>query len=546
MAMRWASDRIGDRGVAAFVTNASWIEGNAESGVRACFADEFTSIYVLHLRGDLRKTGTERDKEGTNIFGILTPSAIALLVKNPDAQHEGCKIYYRDIGDYLSADEKRTFLNKTRSINGVEVWDEIKPNRHHEWINLRSEEFQTLYSIGTKEAKAGRTEDAIFMLYCGGYNTGRDAYIYNFSNELCIKNARYMVNEYLTALSKVELIEKPTYQQVEIIARDHSSNIKWARELLNNLKAKKKTKFHNGYIRKAAYRPFIAQNCFSDHTFINMKYQQDKIFPNSASKNRAIVVTGKGSKIPFSALMVNRLPDLSLIDKSQCFPLYRCTHTHTHDVGNGGDSLRRVSNIADSALANFRKNYADDSISKDDIFYYIYGVLHSPEYRRRFANDLSKELPRVPYAPDFRAFSAAGLQLAELHLHYETCEEYPLRLLPARLGGIDALDPNDCKIVKKMKFADKTTKETLIVNSKIALAGIPSEAHRYVVNGRTPLEWLIDRYQVKTDARSGIVNDANAWFADDPRELLRALRRAVYLSVESAKIIASLPSDIGV
>ena len=201
----------------------------------------------------------------------------------------------------------------------------------------------------------------------------------------------------------------------------------------------------------------------------------------------------------------------------------------------------RIDNISDTALRAFREHYGDDTITKDDIFDYVYGVLHAPSYREEFSNDLSKMIPRIPYAPDFHAFAEAGAALAELHLNYETCERYPLERIFSHQGEPQ---PVHFRLTEKaMRFTDKETKTTLVINEHIRLFGIPEQAHRYVVNGRTPLEWFIDRYKITTDKDSGIVNDPNGWFAD-PRDLVTAIERIVYVSVESARIIDNLPTEI--
>lgn len=272
----------------------------------------------------------------------------------------------------------------------------------------------------------------------------------------------------------------------------------------------------------------------------------DRIFPNKTSENRAICVPGIGSKKTFSALMTDTMPDLGFNEACQCFPRYSYPKpadpsegTHTFQ---GIDELPdRIDNISDTALRAFQDHYRDDTITKDHIFDYIYGILHAPSYREEFANDLSKMIPRIPFAPDFHTFAQAGAVLASLHLNYETCEQYPLELIFSHQGEPQ---PKHFQLSKRsMRFTDKDTKTTLILNEHVRLFGIPEEAHRYVVNGRTPLEWFIDRYKITQDKDSGIVNDPNGWFAD-PRDLITAIERIVYVSVESARIIEGLPAEI--
>ncbi len=271
----------------------------------------------------------------------------------------------------------------------------------------------------------------------------------------------------------------------------------------------------------------------------------DKIFPDSSSENRVICVPGIGSKKPFSALMTDTMPDLGFNEASQCFPRYR--YRKPTDAPDATDTFQgigeepdRIDNISDTALRAFREHYRDDTITKDAIFDYVYGVLHAPRYREQFANDLSKLIPRIPFAPDFQAFAEAGGALATLHLSYETCEQYPLSVVSAH-GEVP--QPRHFRLSEKaMRFADEA-KTTLIINEHVRLSNIPEAAHRYIVNGRTPLEWFIDRYKITRDKDSCILNDPNGWFTD-PSDLLLALRCIVYVSVESTRIIEALPTQL--
>ena len=537
MAIRWASDRIGDRGVVAFVTNGSWIDGNVDSGIRACFAEEFTSVHVLNLRGNARTSGVRRRAEGDNVFdqGSRAPVAISVLVRNPDAGHQGCRILYRDIGDYLTRERKLQMLREAGSIVGVDGWQEIEPDRHDDWIGQRDEAFETFYPVGTKEAKAGRADDAVFRLFSNGYKTSRDAYLYNFSRDACANNARRVVENYRNALRDWGQAETEP-ADVDAIAERHSSDVRWDRELKNNLRRQREVCFSADNIWRTQYRPFVQQHCYVEYTLVNNKYRQDSIFPADDSENRAICVPGVGSTKPFSALMVDCMPDLELVSKGQCFPRYRYARREKSDLLDEDAGLERIDNISDTALAAFRARYGDPAITKDAIFDYAYGVLHAPDYRTRFADDLSKTLPRVPFAPDFHAFAEAGRALAELHLGYETGPEYPLVLEAA-----DTADQPPGRLfgTHSMRLVGEVD-SVLVVNDCLRLSGIPADAHRYEVNGRTPLGWYIDRYRVTTGKESGITNDPNAWFPDEAA-FIAAVRRIVHLSVETARIVDGLP-----
>ena len=537
MAIRWASDRIGEQGIVALVTNGSWIDGNVDSGVRACLAEEFSAIYVLNLRGNARTSGELRRCEGDNAFGqgSRAPVAITILVRNSNAAHDGCRILYRNVGDYLKREEKLRVLRDARSIEGVADWEEVTPDRHHDWIGQRSEEFQRLFPLGSKEAKAGKTEDTIFKLFSNGYKTGKDAYLYNFSRNACARNARLMTEEYLAALGVRE--ERPAYTVEEAVGL-YSSNIRWDRELKRRVQQGVLTEFSGAKLREVIYRPFVKQHLYADHTFSQAPGQTRNIFPDEASVNRAICVPGVGSLKPFTALVVDTMPDIQLMFNGQYFPRYK--YQQPEDAQ--GDlldvtRLMRIDNVTDTALRNFRVHYRSNSITKDAIFDYVYGVLNAPGYRERFANDLAKELPRVPLAHDFHTFATAGQELAALHLGYDACTEYPLKTVFSHTG---APRPEHFRIGERaMRFADDD-KTTLIVNEHVRLINIPAAAHGYQVNGRTPLEWFIDRYKVTPDKESGIVNDPNGWF-DDSRDLVASIRRIVHVSVETVAIVANLP-----
>ena len=554
MAIRWATDRLQEQkhGIVAFVTPASWIDGNVDAGIRACLTEEFSSIYVLNLRGNARIHGERGRQEGEGVFGSATqsPVAITILVKNPKSEYDNCRIHYREIGSHLKRDKKLKMLSESVSVNGFSDWQIITPNEHYDWIGQRSDAFTEFYPLGSDEARAGEVDDTIFRMYSRGMNTGRSAYIYNFSRNACAEIAQQMTKCYLAALADIKHILKPTKDQVKKVAACHTSHLKWDDDLRSNLKREQETLFDKDYIRKVAHRPFVNINCYADNTFIQRKYQMDRIFPDSDSENRVICVPGIGGSKLFSALMADTMPDLHFIEASQCFPRWRYPRpadtSNTTSENQGFDEApERIDNISDTALRTFREYYNDDTITKDAIFDYVYGILHAPSYREQFANDLSKMLPHIPYAPDFRVFAEAGAALATLHLNYETCARYPnLKVVPRKQDLFWEEKPEHFLLgTRAMRFADKNTKDTLIINEHVQVSGIPAEAHRYVVNGRTPLEWFINRYKITTDKKSGIRNDPNGWFAN-PRDLITAIERIVYVSVESTKIIESLPSEV--
>ena len=543
---------------------------------------------MLNLRGNARTSGERRRAEGDNVFGqgSRAPVAITVLVRNANPSHEGCRILYRDIGDYLSRDDKLARLREWSSIHGMSDWEEITPDRHHDWIGQRDEAFQTLYALGSKATKAGKSDQAIFRLFSQGWQTVGDPYVYSYARSDMIHNARNIVAQYMGTLQVREA--HPEYSVADAI-RHQKANLGWIGKLERRLENRTPAAFSEDYIRAAAYRPFVGQWLYADAMFAHRPARTREIFPlartlprhASPRTNRAICLSGVGSVKPFSAILVDTVPDLELVSKGQCFPRFRyerriassarrkgeppsrspssspteySTSTSSSSASASRDQsipptkgmfddadteLVPVDNITDAALAAFRAHYLDDTITKDAIFDYVYGVLHAPEYRARFASDLSKELPRVPMAPDFRAFADSGRALCDLHLSYETCEKHPLTIEFS--SGVEATPEQYRLGTRRMRLIDDG--KTLVVNEHVRLAGIPSEAHEYEVNGRTPLGWFIDRYHIKTDSKSGIVNDPNGWF-DDPRDLVSAVRRIVHISVRTVAIVRSLPNSL--
>ena len=526
MAIRWASDRIGKQGVVAFVTNGSWITGNVDSGVRACLAEEFNSIWVLDLRGNQRTQGERSRQEGGKVFGqgSRAPVSITLLIRNQEASHEGCRILYRDIGDYLNREEKLSILKSGGSIRGLDGWIQIEPDRHYDWIEQRNESFQTFYPVGSKSTKEKNSRDSIFKLYSLGLATFRDAYLYSYSSVECEQNAYLAVEDYLSALD-----DFMDGVPIEHTTRENSKNLRWDVTLKENVKRKKEIIYDREKTWITQYRPFVKQFCYVEYILVSRKYQQDKIFPFYDTDNRAICVTGVGSKKGFSTLIVNAMPDIQLMFNGQCFPRYRYEQT-TNSLFGGGN-LERIDNVLPESVEAFQKHYRDSSITADLLFDYLYGVLHAQDYREQFANDLVKGLPRVPFAPDFYAFARAGAELANLHLNYENCEQYPLDEVGSAYDRID----------KSMRL--DVERGTLKVNDNFRLEGIPPVAHRYQVNGRSPLAWFVDRYRVKTDNRSGITNDPNDWW-DEFGPIAEAIKRIVHVSVETVRIVESLPPSL--
>ncbi|UNF29576.1 DEAD/DEAH box helicase family protein [Bartonella krasnovii] len=576
-AIRWASDRIKDRGVIGFVTNAGFIDGSSMDGLRKCLVEEFSSLYIFHLRGNARTSGEQRKKESGGIFGegSRAPIAISILVKNPNAQQHG-KIYFRDIGDYLNREEKLTIIEKFRSIDGItrskKGWQIITPDKHGDWINQRDDNFNAFLAIGDKGDKKGHGKK-LFENFSCGVVTSRDAWVYHSSGKALAKNMNNMIAFYNSELERfndayLHADHKAREKVVNDFINTDESKISWSRALKQELAKGKIFEFETTCLMQSLYRPFTRQWLYYSRAFNEMVYQMPRIFPIGRTvENRVIQITGIGAKKDFSALMTKTVPDLNVIDGgSQCFPRYIYEDTtvlksksgkQSHLFANATEQnkttgLQRRDAITDEGLAHFKAAYPNETIIKDDLFYYVYGLLYSEDYRTRYADNLSKELPRIPCvktAEDFWKFVTAGRELGHLHVNYEDVEPYPVSFKKSNPKQTDISNPEKFYYVTEMKFAKiKNSKEkdktTVIYNSNITMTDIPKEAYEYIVNGKPALEWVMGRQCVKTDKKSGIVNDANRYAIEtvgNPAYPLELFQRVITVSLETMKIVKNLP-----
>jgi len=557
-AIRWASDRIGDSGIIGFVTNAGFVEANTTDGLRQCLADEFSSLYILHLRGNQRTAGETSRKEGGKIFGSgsRAPIAISLLVKNPQASQHGA-IHFHDIGDYLSRDDKLERISSLASVAGITAaqgWQAIKPDEHGDWLKQRDASFEGFLAIGEKRGE----NQTLFSTYSCGVQTNRDAWVFNCSKSNGLENMRRMISFYNNEVTRFlqthgALDRKQRATIAPAFINTDPSKISWSSSLIPHLANGVHGIFDEQKATKSLYRPFSKQWLYFDGMFNHRPYQMPRIFPDGAAENRVICVSGKGDKVSFSAMMADAIPSLHMvdIDGSQCFPLYLYDEAPEaneqpqpglFDAPASPERQRRDA-ITDEGLAHFLTAYPGEQISKEDVFYYVYGLLHSPDYRERYADNLAKELPRIPCvktAAGFWHFSQAGRALAELHLNYETQPPYP-----ATIEG-NPKTADDYR-VEKMKYGKKGKDKDLTVlhyNARITVRGIPLQAYDYVVNGKPALDWVVERQCVKPDKKSGIVNDANDWATEtmnNPRYPLELFLRVVTVSLETMKIVKALP-----
>ncbi|WP_104513248.1 DEAD/DEAH box helicase [Acinetobacter indicus] len=556
-AIRWASDRIKDNGVIGFVTNANFIESNTADSLRKCLVDEFSSLYIFHLRGNQRTSGERSRQEGGKIFGSgsRAPIAISIMVKNPSAKQQG-QLFFHDIGDYLTREEKLDKISKFKSLNGItesNEWELITPNEHGDWIKQRDNSFQKFISSGDKK---GTEEKYLWINFSKGLSTAKDAWCYNFSQRNLIHNIKYTISNYNTELDRLIAVN---YQgKIEDFLNFDSTKFSWGRPNKNDIVKKKKYIFEESSLYIATYRPFTRTNVYFNKDMNEMLYQLTRIFPERNSSNLVICLNGVGAQKEFSTLMVKDIPDLHLMQTGQCFPLYLYEEvTQDKNVGSGDlfeESLdltvnetkyERKDGISDEGLQHFQAAYPNEKITKEDIFYYTYGLLHSEEYRTRYADNLTKELPRIPCVKkteDFWAFSKAGRALAHWHLNYETVEPYKATL-DTGSTPYSQLTAEDF-YVEKMKFAKKGEKGTVVYNKRITIKDIPVEAYDYVVNGKPALEWVMERQGVSTHKDSGIVNDANDWAIEtmnNPAYPLELFLRVITVSLETMKIVKALP-----
>ena len=543
-AVRWASDRIKDKGIVCYVSNGSFIDSNAMDGLRKCLADEFTSIYLFNLRGNQRTSGETSRMEGGKIFGSGSRAqiAITLLIKNPDKRGK-CQLFYHDIGNYLNREDKLNLITKYGSLRGIK-WDLLTPNSNHDWINQRDEAFETFTSLSEKKDKSSST---FFDLCSNGVLTSRDAWIYNFSKERVASSVERMINFYNSQVDHYTKHSKRAHgeaKSIESFINNDPSKISWSSSLKSFLERRLKFAFDNKKIITGLYRPFCKQWLYFDDRLNHRVSQLPKIFGNNSCDNVVIDVSGIGATKEFSALVSNIPPEFATLSNGQCYPLY--SYEKSENMGGlfdtkTKDGLVRKENITDSILKEYRQYY-DVKISKEDIFYYVYGILHSLEYKKRFAASLTKMLPRIPFVDDFWFFSKAGRKLADLHLNYEKVRPYAVKESSSEL----ALNAKTLYRVEKIRFgknSKEVDKSIIHYNSQIILKDIPLVAYEYIVNGRSAIEWIMERYQLSTDKDSQITNDPNDWAKEhgDPKYILNLLKSVITVSVETMKIVNGLP-----
>ena len=525
--LRWASDRIGKEGIVALVTNNSFLDGTSFDGMRQHLAADFDEIYILDLGGNARKDKLVAD---ASVFGIRVGVSISLFVKRGEGQREPARIFYYRTDDAWDKHRKFEFLAQTEHVGNV-PWQTLKPDARHTWLTEGLHpEFLTFVPMGSKATKRtkGEPEGVIFHKFSTGVNTSRDAWVCNFNRGALAQNVQHLINAYNDEVQRWRGVEDKTAHNVNDFVNADDKEIKWSRDLKAKLTRGRFAEYTEDKVRQELYRPFTKTNLFFDRVLNDVVGGFPAIFPtlDAEAENRVICVPGTGGRAPFWCCMTNLIPNTAFItlDSNQCFPFY------IYDE----DGTNRRENITDWALENFRAHYGDETISKWDIFNYTYGILHHPDYRERYAADLKRDLPHIPYAPDFWAFARAGAQLAELHINYETQPQYPLTFVE------DATKQLDFR-VERMKFSKDKTR--LLYNDFLTLEGIPQEVFAYRLGPYSALEWVVNQYRVKSERRSGIVNNPND--AEVPRYIVALIGSVITVSLETVEIIEGLPQLFG-
>ncbi len=524
---RWAVDRLQGRdGIICYVSNNSFVDQIAFDGMRKHLLQDFNLIYHLDLHGNVRKnpklSGTTH-----NVFGIQVGVGVTIAART--SQKTDQKVYYYRVPEQWRKTEKLAFLTEKKSFLEVD-WLELQPDKRHTWLTegLHTE-FATFLPIGTREAKASQdlNQSTVFRMYSSGVKTNRDTWAYDFDFKRLEAKMQRFINTYN---GEVDRWKRSGYNPnaVDNFVTYDDKLIKWSGDLKVQLTRGRYAIYTEKHIRQSLYRPFVKQYLYFDGLLNNSIYLQHLFFPDAISEaeNISICVAGLGNRKDFGCIATNTMPSIDLaFEKAQCFPYY----TYAEDGSN------RRENITDWALAQFRGQYGE-AVTKWDIFHYVYAMLHHPVYRTRYAENLKRDLPRIPLLPTHEMFETCvrvGKALMDLHLHYETAKEY-------RLPSVENQETRMTWEVKKMKLTPN--KDAVIVNDWLTLTGVPQECFAYRLGNRSALEWVIDQYQVSRDARSEIESNPNR--EDDPQYIVRLVKRVVHVSVETVKLVQELEQAV--
>ena len=521
-AFRWATDRIEENGIISFITNGAYIDNKGMDGFRKCLLEEFSSIYVFNLRGNQRTSGEMSKKEGGKIFGSgsRTPVAITCLIKNKNKEKDGY-IHYYDIGDYLTREQKLSIIKKFENVSNL-VWKMIMPDQNKDWINKKSDKFGKFIPLINKE-------NSVFTISSSGVTTARDYWVYNFNKSSLLNNMNKMIDTYNMEVKKNLM----NINDIKNSVTKDETKISWSRALLNSLRNGKEKYLDCNKVTEALYRPFCKEYFYYSLDFNECQYKTRRIFKE---KNPTIIINGTSSGKDFSCLMTDKVFNFHTLSTSMAFPLYYYDDTESNQTSFMINE-NKYDGISNWIYEKVIEKYENKSVAKEDVFYYVYGILHSKDYRETFKFDLKKSLPSIPLVDnyeDFIKFSKSGKKLADLHLNYEKISPYK---------DCEIIKNNDNYKVIKMKFGKNKDKSIIQYNDNIIIKNIPSKAYEYVVNGKSAIEWIMERYAITTDKKSGIVNDPNDWCKEvnDEKYIFNLLLRIINVSVKTVDIINSLP-----
>ena len=507
---RWASDRLKDDGIVAFVTNRSYLDTKQDDGFRQVTAREFTELYVLDLGSDVRRNpkiaGTTH-----NVFGIQTGVAIGFFVRKK-SRSGGQGIHYAKREDAELAPAKLAYLQNAQLADIA--FEDITPDEKNNWLNQSDSNFSTLKPLANRQTKLAKStieEQAVFRLYSLGVSTNRDQWVYDFDAGSLGKKVRAFINEY-------EEIRAEHGGRVSNEIANRTS-IKWTRDLDRQLRTDSPIIFNRTNVRKVNFRPYVRKSLYFGQQLNEMQYQLPQVFPTgSSNENIAICFPGNATNNGFQVLAADQVFSHDMLKTTQCLPLYRYT-----------PEGERVSNITEWGLRQFSEHYEEDDITPEDIFSYTYAVLHDPKYRDAYAVDLLQEFPRLPLHPDFHEWARLGRELLDLHIGFESGSLYDL----------DRVD-TDTPAAKPVLRADKD-RGTIVLDRQTTLSGIPESAWQYRLGSRSALEWVLDQYKERKPRDPTIRERFNTYrFADHKERVIDLLQRVCTVSVETVRIVDQL------
>ena len=546
-AFRWATERLNGDGIISFITASGWIDKKFAKGMRNQLLKEFNEIFIINLRGDVRKDILSKGKykEGENIFGQGSMSGICItfLIKNKNKINQNFINYY-DIGDNLKTSDKLKKIVKLDSIENLIInksFKKIEPDEEFNWVNKGNKKYKKFYLIGSKN---NFEKDKIFKSYSGGLKTSRDVWNYNFDKKYLLQNVKKSINFYN---SEVDRYSKSKNKSVEDFLNYDSSKISWDRPQKNLLSKFKKISVQNESIILAHYRPFTKMWLYSDSQFNNCLYQIPKIFPDSNSKNSVITITGTGSQRGYSVFSTKHLPDVQLLQNCQNFPFF----LYDNEENNENSLFNRKDNKS-FGISNYLKNVIYEKFKKktneEELFSYIYSILHSKEYIETYENDLLNSMPRIPVVKkfsDYKDISLIGKKLLKTHLEYESAKKFKIQIeINSKDKNISSKNLYKLNKMKIIQNKDKSFSDKIIYNEHISLSGIPLEAYKYKINSKSPLEWVADKQSYNVDTKTGIVNDPNIFANETMKNSaypLELLQKVITVSLETQKLIKTLP-----